>query len=661
MTSIGEAVRTALALIAMAPPAVAMARHLARDLRPTERMLVGLALAPATLALPALLLALAVRLPLGVAFALSEFVWIAFALWPAGPPTASRVRREPRPERGHGFPSLAAMAVVAAAATFTMAMPFAAPLLRFSPEAWFHAAAAIDLRLHGMPLHDPTFAGMPLGRPWLPSFWIALLHAGIGASPLHLQVALAAWAAAVWTLAGAHLAYRIFGRPAAAFAAAIAAFGFNAIGWLSWALRPAAGAGTMNKLMELAGTSAAPAALVPSGAAALDASLMLRFWESGERSLGLALAATLSWSVAGGLDRPATRSWSRTLILALTLFMWSPDTARPTVAALLGGWLLGALLGGRAGGIANPAALLLAALLAWPYLRACEIPGGKGALDWGWNAAHASSLAWGVGPWWLAAIPAALLALSLGAAGTLAVGAAATAAIAAVATGPPPFAADLALPIAWLWLAPLAAGGFVWWSDRLRLPWPARLAALAALVLPTLALLALGALSEGRSPGALVRPETPGGSALPLATPGEARAYWLLRDVLPKEAVIIEGPRAVANEPVPVLAERRLFFPPHGVDPYDGYRDRSTTLRARIALDEEFEVRRDLQRALFGSGELSEAQRVYLDVFPAPLYAIVRRAEFPPPVWDGLRDRAEWSDVLSNDEVQLYRYRVARR
>jgi hypothetical protein len=652
----GEATRAALAILALAPPAVALGRHLARGLRPTERALLGLGLAPATLALPAFLLVLLVRVPLGLAFWQSEFLWVVAALWPAGPERDPRIRREPRPERGQGFPSLAAAAAVLAVVGLALSLPVASPLLRMGSEAWFQAAAAIDIRRHGLPPHDPTFAGLPLAHAWLPPFSIALLHAGTGAALLHVQVVIAAWSAGAWALAGAHLAYRVFGRPAAAVAGAVAPFGFNAIGWLHWLLHRAPRDGAFGRLMELAGITAAPAALAPAGQP-LDAALLMRFWDGGERSLALAIAAVLGWNVARGLERPLARSWSRTLILALTLLLWSPDTARWALPVLLGGWIVGSLAGHRATGLANALAIGLAALLAWPYVTVAEIPGGPGPLGWGWSAEHALALVWGVGPWWLAIAPAALLVWQTGAAGSLVLGTAVTGTLGALLTTAASPRADVTIPIAWLWLAPLAAGGLQWWAERMKLRAAARLAALALLVAPTTALVALGVLAEGRSAGALVRPDSPQARLSPIATRDEQRAYGLLRDILPDDAVVIEGPRRVPDPPVPVLAERRQFFPPHGVDPALGYGDRPTTRRARNALDAEVAVRRGIQLALFDTGELSDGQRVYLYAFAAPVYLLVRRAEVSDPVWNGFRDRPGWSEVLSNDDVRLYRYR----
>jgi hypothetical protein len=182
----------------------------------------------------------------------SEFLWLVATLWPAG--RSLRREREPRPERGHGFPSVAVATIAFAVVFVTLAPPIASRLLALAGEPWYQTAAALEIRLHGMPPQDPTFAGMPFYHPWLPPFLLALVRAATGASAFGLQVILAGWAAGVWTLAIAQVAYRAFGRAAATAAAAIAVLGLNPIGWLLWLLRPAgSGGGALDKLMELSG------------------------------------------------------------------------------------------------------------------------------------------------------------------------------------------------------------------------------------------------------------------------------------------------------------------------------------------------------------------------------------------------------------------------
>src|SRR6185503_6005948 len=128
---------------ALVPPGVAMFRHPGHGLRLTERFLLALALAPFVLALPALILALAFRLPIDWCLWQSEFLWIVAALWPrAAKPAPGAVTAEPLPARGHGFPSIAALVTALGAALLIGGVAFATPMVRMWSDAWFHAGVA---------------------------------------------------------------------------------------------------------------------------------------------------------------------------------------------------------------------------------------------------------------------------------------------------------------------------------------------------------------------------------------------------------------------------------------------------------------------------------------------------------------------------------------
>jgi hypothetical protein len=466
---------------------------------------------------------------------------------------------------------------------------------------------------------------------------------------------LAGWAASVWLVAVAHVAYRAFGRAAATVAAALAVLGLNPLGWLAWLLRPSAG-GPLDKLMELSGAERAGQAL-GAGFPAGDASLLLRFWGGGEQSLGLALAAALGWNVVRGLEPRAGRSWARTLCLALAIVFWCPAMVGPLFVALLGGWLLASLTaGGKSLGFIGVVALGMAWLVAWPYRLTCSVPGGAAGPVFGWAAAHAKAFALGVGPLWIAVLPAALLAWQQSAGSRFAAGAMLASTAVALITRPHPGGFDVALPIAWLWIAPLVAGGLVWWVERFRWPLALRMSGAAACVVPTTGLLLIGVFGDGRPLGALVRGPEAAASAPRLATQGEEQAYSMMREILPRDAVVIESPRIVTDEPVPVLGERRLFFPPHGVDRSAGYGREASRNRTLNALREDFAVRQSLQLSLFSEGQLTEAQRLYLYTFASPIYLILRHGELQDSRWDQFRPRPEWGEILGMPDVRLYRF-----
>jgi len=210
--------------------------------------------------------------------------------------------------------------------------------------------------------------------------------------------------------------------------------------------------------------------------------------------------------------------------------------------------------------------------------------------------------------------------------------------------------------LAWVSLVPLAAAGFVWWADRLRLPAIARVAVLAALVLPTAGLYAIGTASDRRSPGVLVRGDTPATRQMPLATGPEAAGYKFMRAQLPRDAVVIESARPTVNEPVPVLGERRVFCGSLNVYLSNHFGADQAPGRELLALRDEFYVRRSIQESLFRDAALNQTQSLYLEGFSQPLYLLIRRREVQDPIWEGFRRRAEWSEMLANEEIRLYRY-----
>ena len=198
--------------------------------------------------------------------------------------------------------------------------------------------------------------------------------------------------------------------------------------------------------------------------------------------------------------------------------------------------------------------------------------------------------------------------------------------------------------------------GVVGWGDRLRLPAVARLALLVGLILPTTGYSATGNASDRRSPGVLVRGDTPAARQLPLATGAEEGAYKFLRERLPAVTVVIESPRPTVNEPIPVLAERRAFCGSLDVYLSNHFAGGEAPGRDMRALMEEFAVRRGIQRALFVDGELTEAQSIYLTQFAMPVCLLLRRSEVSDPVWAGFRGRPELDELIANEAVRLYRF-----
>ncbi len=642
----------------LVPPAVAVFRHPGRGLRLTERFLLATTLAPFALAAPALVLALFVRLPLDTCLWQSEFIWIVAALWPRSAPGSQAPPPEPLPERGHGFPSVVALTSALLATLLVSGVALSVPMVRMWSDAWFHAAATLEVARRGVPPQDPNFAGVPLYYAWVYHFLLALLGTAGRLSPFHTMALINAWAAFVTVLAAAQLAYRAFGRGAAVWVGAIVVLGLDPLGWCYWLIRGAVGEtrGLMAAIADFASTNGAANGLAwmfPPW----HVSLLNRFWTGTALTPAIALGIATAWSVARALDRPSRAAWLMTLLLALALFAIHPAYAAFAVVSICVGTVAAVAAGKRRGaGFALLGALALATAAGAAWIRACSVPGTTTAVHLGIYSRNLWSLLLAIGPWWVVVAPALITAWRGGAAGRFTLAAAVAAVGIAVMVVLPEYNSDKFFYLVWVSLAPLATAGVVWWGDRMRLPTVARLALLTALILPTAGLYAIGTASDRRSPGMLIRGDAPAARQLPLATGPENGVYRFMRERLPVDAVVIELPRPTVNEPVPVLGERRVFCGSLDVylsNHFDGGQARS---RDMLALMEEFQVRRGIQRTLFADGQLNETQALYLEGFDMPLYLLLRRGEVSDAVWEGFRRRSQWDEEIANEEVRLYRF-----
>ncbi len=658
----------AMVAAALTPPAVAMFRHLGHGLRLTERFLLALALAPFVLALPTLGFALLVRLlPVGWCLWPVEFVWAVVALWPRRPRPAGADPAEPLPERGHGFPAIAGVATAIGAAVLVGAVALSVPFVRMWSDAWFHAGATIEIAIRGVPPQDPNFAGVPLYYPWFYHFLLALLGAATGASPFHQMALVNVWAAVVVVLAAAQLTYRAFGRAAAMWVGVIAVLGLDPFGWAYLLVRATMGETTgLPQAMQMLGTGIGALVELSYRFPPWHVSLLNRFWTGTALTPAIALGVATAWSVARALERPSRPAWMRTLALALATFAFHPAYAAIAVA-FLGAGIVWAALGERRRGVAISllGALAIAFALAIPYVRACSVPETTTGVKLGLYHRNLWSLLLSIGPWWLVAAPAWWVALNAGGetgGGTARRFCAASALLAVAGSAVivlPDFNSDKLFYLAWVSLVPLVAAGWVWWCDRLRLPTVARLALAAALIVPTAALYTYGTAIDPRSPSVLIRgPASDPGR--PLETIDEEEGYQYLRERLPDEVVVIEKPRPTVNEPVAVLAERRVFCGSLDIYLSNHFDDGRATSRPMVALMEEFRVRRGIQAALFDTGVLDEQQGQYLAGFSAPLYLLLRRSELPDAVWNGFMARPEWNEEFANGEMRIYRLKVRR-
>jgi hypothetical protein len=669
----------AITILAFTPPAVAMFRHLGRGLRLTERILLGLALAPFALALPTLgLVALAkglaafvekypgsplaplANIPLAQWILPVEFNWLVVALWPRR--SAAVPVSEPLPERGHGFPAIAAIATAVGVALLVAAVALMGAYVRMGGDAWFHATAAIEVSLRGVPPQDPNFAGVAFSYPWFFHVLISQLGMVTGASAFTQMALLNAWAVVVLVLATAQLTYRAFGRAAAMWVGVIVVLGLDPFGWAFGILKAMAESPGLTRVIASLGTSTGAMNLLSYRFPPEHVSLLHRFWTGAPLAPAIALGVATAWSVARALERPSRVATLRTLLLALATFAFHPAYAALVLAGLAAGIVWATVVPGRRGvGIALLAVLALAVAAAIPYVRACSVPGTATAVRLGFSPRNLWSLLLAVGPWWVVAAPAFGVARSEAAAARFSVATALVAVAGALVIVLPGFNGDWLFDIAWVSLAPLVAAGWVQWGDRLRLPTVARLCLAVALIVPTVGLYVLGTAVDPRLPGTLIRGEAPAARHLPLVTTGEEEAYNRIRIYLPPSAVVIEKPRPTVNEAVPVLGGRPVFCGSLDITLANQRLDGRADSRAMMALMEEFRVRRGIQEALFDTGVLDETQYQYLAGFSAPIYLLVRRSEVSNAVWFGFMAQPAWTQEFSNHETQIYRLNPWRR
>jgi hypothetical protein len=655
---LAEGLRAALLVpLALLPPGWALGRHLGRGLRPTERLLVGWALAPFGLVVPALALALAIGLPLRSGFWISELIWAVAALWitAARPPAGA----EPIPPRGRGFPGIAVLALAAALALLVMLPALAIPYVRMWSDAWFHSAAAIEVARNGVPPGDPYFAGIPLYYFWFHHVLIALLGIAAQASPFHLQSMINVWAAVLMVLAAAQLAYRLAGRAAAAWASVIAVFGLNPLGWGWCVLRALTGddRGVGALLDGLRGMNGAGLSIT-MGFPWIHSSMLNRLWTGTAQTPAMALSLALAWSLARHLYRPSGAGAVRSLLIATAMLATHPAYGAFAIAAC-GAGLVAAGLSDLRRGAAWGAILALAAafLAAIPYVRSASVPGAITPVRLGFFTPNALSLTLAIGPWWVVAMPGIRKAWREGPLGRFAWVAFVAAAALSLAVILPAGNSEKGFYLAWLLFTPFAAAGVVRWSEWLRGSAVVRRALVLMLVVPSSLLFVIGVLMERRSPGVLVRGESADTIGMPLVTGWEGEAYRFIQDYLPPDGVILEGPRPTVNEPIPVLAQRRVFAGPLDVYLGNHFGAGEGAGPQAIALRDELDIRRSIQHELFTSAPLTEPQRLYLKHFDSPLYLLLRRSELPDEVWNAYRDHQDWASEFANQEVRIYRFR----
>jgi hypothetical protein len=633
-------------------PGIAIAAFAGRGLRPIERMLVGWAVSPLALGLPALALVALLRHPLAAAVGQTEFVFAILAIW------GVVAARGETPTSDAGAPARAPASAWLAIATLVLAAipPLVNPFVRMWSDAWFHSAAAIEIQLRGVPPQDPNFAGIPFYYPWFFHALLAMIGDTLRVSPFHVQAMVNAWSAGLLVLAAGLWAPRLPGSPPAWVTGAVVVLGINPLGWIHWIVAGVAHGGS-RLASGLAGTAGVDEALgykFPSS----HVSLLDRVWVGTALTPAIALALALAWGVDDTLRRADNRAAVRVLLIATTLEAFHPAFATVAIALIAVALMITAIGAPRRNAYIRVALALIGALaLAIPYVRLCSLPDETTTTHLGLYLPNLWSLAIAIGPWWipaLAALPVFWRARSgLRVLAIATIGAALTSLLLVL----PERNTEKFFYLLWIWLAPVAVSG-AWTLLRARGVSPARAGALLVVVtLPSSLLFTTGFLRESRSPGVLVRGYAPETASLPLATPAETQAYRYLAEETPVRTIVLDGRRPSVNEPMPVLAGRRVFCGSLDVYLTNHFGAAFPGGSRAAALMEEVGVRRGIEERLRSLDTLDVAQRAYLETFRDPLVLVLRRAEVTDPVWTTPPDRGDWRLEFANAAMRLYRYR----
>lgn len=227
----------ALAFTFLALPGWLATGALRPDLPLADRLLSTLALSPA-LAGAVAVLAMVCGAPPPLAARIVAGVCGAAALAAAFRPASDPAGRDARSATS-GYDFVPALAWAALTLFALAANPFLAP----RSDGWFHAAVSEAIARRGVPVEDPSFAGLPLLYFWGMNAWAALwLAVAPGLAPWTPWIALDVASALAVMLAVASLARRLGATPGArAWAVGTAALGSAPFAWGWIAARAASG------------------------------------------------------------------------------------------------------------------------------------------------------------------------------------------------------------------------------------------------------------------------------------------------------------------------------------------------------------------------------------------------------------------------------------
>ena len=338
-----------------------------------ERILASLALSPALAGgAGALLMGLGAA-PLLATRIVAAALFIG-ALWRAFAPRGGDGMRA-----GDWHAEAAPTAIAPALLWASIVAAFLAANIYLPPrsDGWFHAGVTQQIALRGLPVEDPSYAGLRLLYFWGTDLWAALwLARGPGLAVWTPLITLNVAAAMAVILGVCAIARRLGAtRGGQWLAAALAILGYSPFAWV-WVVARAAG-GEVRGLAELQRliASGADTALRALGVGQLHASLSTfadKFLVLTPFGLGLALFALFLIALREAADTRGSRP-AVLLALVAAAALFTHTVAGFSALAVAGVWGAAELARGgprRAAALRAALALLAGVALAVPYLLA---------------------------------------------------------------------------------------------------------------------------------------------------------------------------------------------------------------------------------------------------------------------------------------------------
>jgi hypothetical protein len=530
-----------------------------------------------------------------------------------------------KPDQQEESPPFERVLVLAGAALAAfVAVALLHPRLPRWSDSWFHAAVFHEVQRAGIHPTFPHFAGMPLPYPWFFHLYLVMAAPLVHRDPFILMATVNQWTALLLPVSFYALARALGTAPRIAMWAPIVGFfGVNPFGGLILLVRNLVGEtrGWHQLRSEISNAD-----FVQSGLAfhfpGFQSSWLARLWTPSAFNFALILAAFVLTLLVRFQREPRTRTLLLFSLAMLLLLHWHTLTALQLSFGITVGMVLAALARVRADGwrafgpaLAVAAAMLVAFLVARPYLTSVTLGGSASVVHLALVGGNLAGFLLSMGPVLLAAL-VALPGLDERAR-PWAAGAMAGLAFPMLAFDLPGQAEE---KLFWPLFVLVAAIGAPVLARMWQRGWIPRTLLTGMLVcsLLTTGFTAVGFLGESRPMRTMFDDTQPQRAAF--YTPDERAALDWIRTRAPRDAVFLQPLRRVGTEPILVHGERRVWL---------GFADvfyRATFFETKdrppipLPVWNELQHRDSLQRRAFSDDSLTAGDLEDLRSRPWPIY-----------------------------------------